>query len=212
MANLCSRLIICLLCTDMESAGGGWYYWNSGWNFDSTVTVTDCSCKYLHFHLHSTEISLKYFAIIRLCLGTLGQLGQLHCSLWFWDSDKDLDLLRWKWDSVQHKLPRFKLFITKLQHTFMWWVLLPLIITAQIFYIIIHYISMRYADWAAWGSWSSCSVSCGGGSKSRTRDCIDPATTSIVSVSYCSGGNGASTSCNVPACKDFKIIKLQKIQ
>ncbi|XP_044528060.1 hemicentin-1 [Gracilinanus agilis] len=29
--------------------------------------------------------------------------------------------------------------------------------------------------WASWASWSACSVSCGGGSKQRTRDCSNPA-------------------------------------
>ncbi|XP_075792870.1 hemicentin-1 isoform X2 [Pelodiscus sinensis] len=29
--------------------------------------------------------------------------------------------------------------------------------------------------WATWASWSACTVSCGGGSRQRTRDCSDPA-------------------------------------
>ena len=35
------------------------------------------------------------------------------------------------------------------------------------------------AEWEAWGQWSECSVSCGQGSKIRTRECSEPAVNNI---------------------------------
>jgi len=52
--------------------------------------------------------------------------------------------------------------------------------------------------WSSYGSWGSCSVSCGGGTQSRTRSCNNP------SRAYggvdCSGSTSESQSCNTQSC------------
>nr|XP_044998229.1 hemicentin-1 isoform X3 [Jaculus jaculus] len=52
--------------------------------------------------------------------------------------------------------------------------------------------------WAAWASWSACTVSCGGGARQRTRDCSDPAP--HYGGSKCEGTDVQSDFCNSDPC------------
>ncbi|XP_061171858.1 uncharacterized protein LOC133181356 [Saccostrea echinata] len=53
-------------------------------------------------------------------------------------------------------------------------------------------------NWALWGSWASCSVTCGTGTQSRTRTCTDPAAAN--GGTPCSGDGTKSQSCNTHSC------------
>eukprot|EP00071_Canis_lupus_P006937 XP_005622503.1 hemicentin-1 isoform X3 [Canis lupus familiaris] len=52
--------------------------------------------------------------------------------------------------------------------------------------------------WATWTSWSSCSVSCGGGARQRTRECSDPVPQ--YGGSRCEGSDVQSDFCNNDPC------------
>nr|XP_048286978.1 hemicentin-1 isoform X1 [Myodes glareolus] len=52
--------------------------------------------------------------------------------------------------------------------------------------------------WAAWASWSACTVSCGGGARKRTRACSDPAPQ--YGGSQCEGSDIQSDFCNSDPC------------
>uniref|UniRef100_H0WC62 Hemicentin-1 n=1 Tax=Cavia porcellus TaxID=10141 RepID=H0WC62_CAVPO len=52
--------------------------------------------------------------------------------------------------------------------------------------------------WTTWGSWSACSVSCGGGARQRTRDCSDPVPQ--YGGSECEGSDIQSDFCNSDPC------------
>ncbi|XP_023559876.1 hemicentin-1 [Octodon degus] len=52
--------------------------------------------------------------------------------------------------------------------------------------------------WSPWGSWSACSVSCGGGTRQRTRDCSDPVPQ--YGGSKCEGSDIQSDFCNTDPC------------
>ncbi len=62
-------------------------------------------------------------------------------------------------------------------------------------------------DWTVWSSWSaSCSVVCGGGTKTRTRTCTNPAPS--CGGANCSGPSSESQNCNTQACQyNTSIIK-----
>ena len=52
--------------------------------------------------------------------------------------------------------------------------------------------------WSAYGGWSSCSVSCGGGTQSRSRSCTNPAPS--YGGASCSGSSTGSQACNTQSC------------
>ena len=57
----------------------------------------------------------------------------------------------------------------------------------------------RDGGYGSWGSWASCSVTCGIGTKIRTRACDNP--TMEGSGLACSGDSDDSTTCIQPACE-----------
>ena len=57
-------------------------------------------------------------------------------------------------------------------------------------------------DWSSWGDWSSCSVSCGGGTQTRSRTCSNPSAT--YGGSDCSGSTSDSQSCNTDNCGPYE--------
>ena len=60
-------------------------------------------------------------------------------------------------------------------------------------------------NWGTWGSYSLCSVTCGDGTKSRTRSCSNP--TPFGGGSDCSGSSSQSANCNNGACPgEIKIF------
>ena len=53
-------------------------------------------------------------------------------------------------------------------------------------------------NWAGWSSWGSCSVTCGTGSKVRTRTCTNPAPQ--YNGANCAGSGSDTSSCSLPNC------------
>jgi len=56
-------------------------------------------------------------------------------------------------------------------------------------------------DWSGWSSYGSCSVSCGGGTQSRTRTCTNPS--AQYGGAACSGSASESQSCNTNQCISY---------
>ena len=59
-------------------------------------------------------------------------------------------------------------------------------------------------NWGVWSSLSACTVTCGGGTQSKTRPCNNPAPSSAGAM--CPGSNLESLSCNVQICPIGKAI------
>jgi len=50
--------------------------------------------------------------------------------------------------------------------------------------------------WTEWSEWSECSVTCGGGVRSQTRECVPP----MYGGRWCEGHNVTYDECNPNAC------------
>ena len=57
--------------------------------------------------------------------------------------------------------------------------------------------------WSAWSSYGACSVTCGTGSKSRTRSCTNPSPSN--GGADCSGDSTETADCNTESCPGGKI-------
>ena len=57
------------------------------------------------------------------------------------------------------------------------------------------------AYWSSWGSYGSCSKSCGSGTKTRSRSCHQ-------GIGICSGSSSESASCNHGTCGKIMIAVL----
>lgn len=53
-------------------------------------------------------------------------------------------------------------------------------------------------NWAAWSDWTSCTATCAGGDKIRTRTCTDPAPEN--GGAECEGSSSQSITCNTHEC------------
>ena len=60
--------------------------------------------------------------------------------------------------------------------------------------------------WSEWSSYSSCSAECGGGTRTRTRTCTNPAP--LNGGTYCPGDATETSSCNTQSCPSSRIIDL----
>ncbi|XP_045163524.2 A disintegrin and metalloproteinase with thrombospondin motifs 6-like [Mercenaria mercenaria] len=58
--------------------------------------------------------------------------------------------------------------------------------------------------WSQWGTWSSCSVSCGGGVRSQSRTCTNPSPS--LTGKYCDGKNMQISSCNDNSCGSYATV------
>ena len=62
--------------------------------------------------------------------------------------------------------------------------------------------------WSTWGSWTSCPVSCGGGSQTRHRTCTDPPPSN--NGMTCEGDTSETQPCNIQQCpgnEEFTVNK-----
>lgn len=60
--------------------------------------------------------------------------------------------------------------------------------------------------WKDWSAWKSCSVTCGGGTQFRNRECIQP----LYGGAACSGPADESQACNKDACPGW-IVRIALI-
>lgn len=58
--------------------------------------------------------------------------------------------------------------------------------------------------WSDWGSWTSCSISCGGGFRSKSRNCSHPRPSPF--GQFCDGDSVMIESCNEHACSALNVI------
>ena len=64
-------------------------------------------------------------------------------------------------------------------------------------------------NWGAFGQWTSCSTSCGGGTRSRTRSCNNPPPSN--GGKQCSGSASETESCGMNKCPGkCKLLKNPK--
>lgn len=57
--------------------------------------------------------------------------------------------------------------------------------------------------WSSWGTWNGCSVTCGGGSQTRTRTCNNPPPSG--GGENCRGSSSELQSCNTQGCSGEKV-------
>ena len=61
-------------------------------------------------------------------------------------------------------------------------------------------------NWGGWGGWGGCNRNCGGGTRTRSRACNNPAPRN--GGRQCSGSSSSSSSCNTHHCPGKEIINI----
>lgn len=65
-------------------------------------------------------------------------------------------------------------------------------------------------EWSCWTDWSDCSVSCGLGEQSRTRECYNAGTKDKAGA-YCDGAPIERKPCEMPSCHCKYLLNFFKI-
>lgn len=68
------------------------------------------------------------------------------------------------------------------------------------------FLSTVDGNWSTWGGWQECSVTCGGGDKTRNRTCTDPIPQ--YSGEDCHGNDTEVAICNAILCPSKTVIYL----
>ena len=71
-------------------------------------------------------------------------------------------------------------------------------------YIKILAIKSVNGGWSGFGAWSSCTVTCGGGTKSRSRSCTNPKASN--GGNPCPGSSIDKPTCNTNGCPGMKLL------
>ena len=95
------------------------------------------------------------------------------------------------------------LFLKKANYLTPKYVKLKLQVCIKLLYI---YLSLVDGDWSTWTAWSSCSVSCGGGYRERTRTCDKPAPAD--NGLYCEGYAVDIEECNEQKCNGGSLATI----
>lgn len=79
-------------------------------------------------------------------------------------------------------------------------------VLAGILFVILFdiFICLVNGGWSIWGTWGSCSLTCGGGSQTRMRTCTSPPPSG--GGAACSGSSSQSQLCNTNGCSGKKYI------
>lgn len=74
------------------------------------------------------------------------------------------------------------------------------------FYLFIDFMLFFLLGWSSWTSWSDCSLSCGNGTKHRSRNC-----TNISENLTCDGSGDDSLSCYLGACPQVITVRHSEV-
>ena len=72
-----------------------------------------------------------------------------------------------------------------------------------VFYSFTFFSLLVDGGWSSWGTWSGCSVTCGGGSQTRVRTCSNPPPSG--GGENCRGSSSELRSCNTQGCSGEKV-------
>ena len=64
-------------------------------------------------------------------------------------------------------------------------------------------------NWGAWSSWNHCSVSCGGGTQTSTRQCNNPP--ALFGGQQCAGVDTRTQNCNTHNCPSKQGVPVERI-
>jgi len=78
------------------------------------------------------------------------------------------------------------------------------------YYIYMYVVFTVDGNWAGWTSWSGCSVSCGGGKKSRTKPCTNPAP--AYGGKTCGGSGREEQTCSTNNCPSTIYICVNSVK
>ena len=143
----------------------------------------------------------------RWSVGKLGKLGHVYSDVWRRSTGPEENLHKPGSSIWWSCLPRKSRLLTRLQHSTMSeWVIDRLTnhrkvqnLDENVLFCYVYFRTFSVdGNWATWGSWKTCSVTCGGGIQHRDRTCTSPAPAH--SGAPCAGNSTSSQDCNTQIC------------